>query len=107
MSEGEILNLKEGIRDTNRVLAELKVQLDDSWDNAGKKEIAKLANLDSDGNPIFDDLNPEDLMNIDQMDIYTITAQAGSKVDMNIWQIQKLVQKTQPVIQSHGLLHIV
>jgi hypothetical protein len=92
MSEGEILNLKEGIRDTNRVLAELKVQLEDSWDNAGMKEIAKLANLDADGNPIFDDLNPEDLMNSEQMDIYAITAQAGSKVDMNIWQIQSLIK---------------
>ena len=92
MSEGEILNLKQGISDTNREISKLKAQTNISWIHVGMKEIATLSNLDADGNVIYDDLNPEDLMNSKQMDILSVTAQAGSKVDMNIWQIQSLLK---------------
>lgn len=92
MSEGEILNLKQGISDTNKELSKLRAQTNVSWIHVGMKEIATLSNLDADGNVIYEDLNPEDLMNSKQMDILNITAQAGSKVDMNIWQIQSLLK---------------
>ena len=91
LAEDEAENLITRIKNTQNAIAGLKAEVNALWKEAGRHEIASMANLDVNGEPIFD-LTPEELMNETMMDIWSITAYMGSRVNMGPWHIGSMIK---------------